>query len=139
VPDLGGVQGYSDFLLHDIEDRSANGSSYRGEQTPEVPMPREHPSPEEWKTPPLWGVADSAPYFHDGNSATLRDAIVRHGGDAAPVTKAYQAMPKADQEAVVAFLKTLKAPPDAHRPRRQHGVAPLTQQGTGARSVISNQ
>jgi CxxC motif-containing protein (DUF1111 family) len=114
VPDLGGVEGvYSDFLLHDIVDRSANGGSYRGEQTPEVPMPCEHPTPEEWKTPPLWGVADSAPYFHDGASRTLRDAIVRHGGDAAGVTTAYKTLSRADQEAVVAFLKTLKAPPDA--------------------------
>ena len=75
--------------------------------------PARHPRPEEWKTPPLWGVADSAPYFHDGNSPTLRDAIVRHGGDAASVTKAYQGLPRVDQEAVVAFLRTLKAPPDA--------------------------
>ena len=89
VPDLGGVAGvYSDFLLHDVEDRGHGGSYGGGVQTPEVPMPARHPRPEEWKTPPLWGVADSAPYFHDGNSPTLRDAIVRHGGDAASVTKA---------------------------------------------------
>ncbi|MCA9158050.1 MAG: hypothetical protein KDA72_06970 [Planctomycetales bacterium] len=25
----------------------------------------------EWKTPPLWGGADSAPYLHDGRAETL--------------------------------------------------------------------
>ncbi|MGL6096865.1 MAG: di-heme oxidoredictase family protein, partial [Fimbriiglobus sp.] len=66
-----------------------------------------------WKTPALWGVADSAPYFHDGGSATLEDAIVRHRGEAKGVTAAYQKLPPADKAALVAFLKTLKAPPDA--------------------------
>ena len=74
-------------------------------------MPR-RPSrgPSEWKTPPLWGVADSAPYFHDGGSATLEHAILRHGGDAKTVTAAYKTLPPADQAALVAFLRTLKAP-----------------------------
>ena len=30
----------------------------------------------EWRTPPLWGVADSAPYLHDGRAATLEAAIL---------------------------------------------------------------
>ena len=52
-------------------------------KSPSVPLPDGHPLPEEWKTPPLWGVADSAPYFHDGGSPTLDAAIRRHEGDAA--------------------------------------------------------
>jgi CxxC motif-containing protein (DUF1111 family) len=114
VPDMGGVKGvYSDFLLHDVTQPMPNGGSTYRQQTPELPLPCDHPKPEEWKTPPLWGVADSAPYFHDGGAPTLRDAILRHGMEAGTVTKAYQALPKPDQDAVVAFLKTLKAPPDA--------------------------
>jgi len=58
-------------------------------------------------------VADSAPYMHDGSAPTLQVAIVQHGTEAASVSKAYQELPKADQEALVAFLKTLRAPPDA--------------------------
>lgn len=114
TPDLGGVAGvYSDFLLHTLEDPNRLGSSYQQGQTPEVPWPDDHARPEEWKTPPLWGVADSAPYFHDGSSPTLEAAILRHGGDAATVRKAYKGLPKQDQDALVAFLQTLKAPPDA--------------------------
>src|SRR5262249_30083619 len=97
TPDMGGVPGvYSDFLLHVIDEPLQNGSSY-GVQTPEMPLPPDFPRSDEWKTPPLWGVADSAPYFHDGGSPTLYDAIVRHKGDAASATKAYQKLSKEDQ------------------------------------------
>jgi CxxC motif-containing protein (DUF1111 family) len=113
TPDMGGVAGvYSDFLLHVIDEPLQTGSSY-GVQTPEVPLPPESPRSDEWKTPPLWGVADSAPYFHDGGSPTLYDAIVRHKGDAASATKAFQKLSKEDQAAVIAFLRTLKAPAEA--------------------------
>jgi CxxC motif-containing protein (DUF1111 family) len=112
TPDMGGVRGvYSDFLLHVVEDPTSSGSSY-GTQTPEIPLPPESPRPDEWKTPPLWGVADSAPYFHDGGSPTLYAAIVRHRGDAANVGKVYEKLSREDQAAVIAFLLTLKAPPD---------------------------
>ncbi|RUL85549.1 di-heme oxidoredictase family protein [Tautonia sociabilis] len=110
VPDLGGVAGvYSDFLLHRLVDRKG---TYR-QTLADVPLPREHPDPEEWKTPPLWGVADSAPYFHDGASPTLEEAIRRHRGDASPVTKAFDRLGADDQRAVIRFLETLRAPSDA--------------------------
>ena len=35
------------------------------------------------------GVADSAPYMHDGSAPTLRDAILRHRGDAREVTQKF--------------------------------------------------
>src|SRR6185312_12508060 len=93
IPDMGGVAGvYSDFLLHRLDDPDKGGSAgYRGRKSVPVPLPEEYPRPDEWKTPPLWGVADSAPYFHDGNSPTLESAIVRHHGDAEAVTAAYMA------------------------------------------------
>ena len=110
VPDLGGVSGiYTDLLLHRLVDRDRK---YR-ETLPDVPIPREHPDAEEWRTPPLWGVADSAPYFHDGGSPTLEAAIARHEGDASPVTKGFDALGPDDRRAVIRFLETLQAPPDA--------------------------
>jgi CxxC motif-containing protein (DUF1111 family) len=112
TPDLGAVAGiYSDLLLHSLTTHLSDG--YTHEIIVEVPLPGTHPKPDEWKTPPLWGVADSAPYFHDGASPTLLDAILRHEGDAIAVTKAYKNLPTPDQQAVVAFLKTLQAPPAA--------------------------
>jgi CxxC motif-containing protein (DUF1111 family) len=110
TPDVGGVSGvYSDFLLHRLDHRDRGG--YR--ETPPVPLPEDFPLPEEWKTPPLWGVADSAPYFHDGGSGTLEAAILRHHGDAESVTEAFQRLAEADRAAILGFLRTLKAPPDA--------------------------
>ncbi|WP_020472567.1 di-heme oxidoredictase family protein [Zavarzinella formosa] len=124
TPDLGGVKGvYSDFLLYTLDNPNPSGGGY-GSDPPRLlnlpPRPEDKPKPEEWKTPPLWGVADSAPYFHDGASPTLASAISRHQGDAATVTKAYQALNTDDQAAVIAFLNTLRAPKDVPpvRPRQ---------------------
>jgi len=131
VPDLGGVKGvYSDFLLYNLDDPTpAGGSGSYGADPPRelnLPdRPADLPKPEEWKTPPLWGVADSAPYFHDGGAQTLQAAIQRHRGDARAVTAAYEQLPQADQQAVIAFLNTLKAPPDA-RPLSNPAVTRLT-------------
>jgi len=112
TPDIGDVAGlYSDLMLHSLTSKLGDG--YTHEIIVEVPLPGSHPKPDEWRTPPLWGVADSAPYFHDGSIGSLYDAILRHEGDALPVTKAFKSLPPTDQQAVVAFLRTLKAPPVA--------------------------
>lgn len=113
VPDMGGVKGvYTDFLLHRITDPNGNGgSSYGGPAPPDTPLPGDRPHPDEWKTPALWGVADSAPYMHDGSASTLEAAITKHGGDAKTVREAYHKLTPDDQAALIAFLKTLKAPP----------------------------
>lgn len=119
VPDMGGVKGvYSGFLLYTLHDPIPPGSvgEYGSGPPPQLqlpPRPDDEPKPDEWKTPPLWGVADSAPYLHDGSAPTLADAILRHRGDARIVTEKYNALSPGDQAAVVAFLGTLKAPPDA--------------------------
>ena len=113
TPDVGGVTGvYSDFLLHRLDDPTQGRRLPR--RRPEVPLPaRTIPLPEEWKTPPLWGVADSAPYFHDGGSPTLEAAILRHQGDAEEVTAGYNRLIQDDRASLIAFLRTLKAPAEA--------------------------
>jgi CxxC motif-containing protein (DUF1111 family) len=117
IPDIGGVTGvYSDFLLYSLEggdDPDDNGGSGYGPQIDPVPWPENVPEPEEWHTPPLWGVADSAPYFHDGRSPTLSDAIERHGGDARLVRERYRNLSPEDRTALVRFLQTLQAPRNA--------------------------
>ncbi len=120
VPDMGGVKGvYSDFLLYTIDDPMPKGGAGGGYGSPPPPQlqlaarPDHEPKPEEWKTPALWGVADSAPYLHDGSAETLEDAIRRHKGDAKSVSKKYEELSPEDRTAVIAFLSSLKAPPDA--------------------------
>jgi CxxC motif-containing protein (DUF1111 family) len=64
-------------------------------------------------TEPLWGVGTTAPYGHDGRSVTLDAVIRRHGGEAAGVTRAYNALGIEDQEKIISFLQTLVLfPPD---------------------------
>jgi CxxC motif-containing protein (DUF1111 family) len=110
--EIGGLEGvYSDFLLHRLSNTQELGSGYS--EVPSTPLPDGHPLADEWKTPPLWGVADSAPYFHDGRSLTLDAAIRRHQGDAATVTRAFESLPSTDREAIIRFLNSLKAPVDA--------------------------
>ena len=109
VPNIEGVQGvYSDFSLHSLTDNLNSGYT----KETDVPLPKDHPALDEWKTPPLWGVADSAPYFHDGGSPDLESAIERHAGAAKHVRNRYRDLPQADRAALVSFLKTLRAPVD---------------------------
>jgi cytochrome c peroxidase len=68
---------------------------------------------QEWRTPPLWGVADSAPYMHDGRADTLLEAITMHDGEAAGTRDRFLHLPLADRLALIAFLKTLVAPSTA--------------------------
>ena len=70
----------------------------------------EEPRPDEWRTPPLWGVADSAPYLHDGRASTLEEAIRLHGGQGADASQRFAQSSPAEQAQLIAFLKTLRAP-----------------------------
>ncbi|MBP9086199.1 MAG: hypothetical protein KBG15_08770 [Kofleriaceae bacterium] len=60
-----------------------------------------------WLTRPLWGLADSAPYLHDGRAATVTDAILAHGGEADGARAEFVAAPKSDQKALAVFLLSL--------------------------------
>ena len=68
---------------------------------------------QEWRTPPLWGLRDSAPYMHDGRAETVLESIVMHDGEAAGTRDRFLQLPLADRQAVLAFLDTLVAPPGA--------------------------
>jgi CxxC motif-containing protein (DUF1111 family) len=115
APAMGHVQGvYSDLLLHRMGmDLVASGSSYGGEapMPPGAPKPDDDGSlPDEWRTPPLWGVADSAPYMHDGRAATLPDAIKGHGGQGAKSAQNFERLGPREQQQLLTFLQSLRAP-----------------------------
>src|SRR5712692_5187995 len=59
------------------------------------------------RTAPLWGVRLRPRLMHDGASLTLRDAILRHHGEAIRVTRRFERLRLTDQNAVVEFLKSL--------------------------------
>lgn len=99
IPELPGAFGavplFSDLLLHDILPASAKGiaSGDAGQR--------------EFRTAPLWGLSQTAPYFHDGASDTIDQAIRRHDGEAAAIRQAYEALPTEQRNALLAFLRTL--------------------------------
>ena len=58
----------------------------------------------------LWGVADTAPYMHDGRALTLSEAIRLHGGEAAAARDNFLSMNQRQQRQLITFLKTLRNP-----------------------------
>ncbi len=111
TPDLGPAQGlYSDLLMHRMGEELTSGGGYYGIQVAQGGASGQAPAPDEWRTPPLWGVADSAPYLHDGRAPTLQEAIRLHGGQAAPAALRFSLLGQADQGRLIAFLKSLRAP-----------------------------
>jgi len=95
IPVVGGVEAYSDFLLHDVQPDDFVGVT-QGEATSGL-----------YRAPPLRGVRDTAPYFHDGRSETLRDAALRHDGEALAVREDFEDLSPAEQAALIAFIGSL--------------------------------
>jgi CxxC motif-containing protein (DUF1111 family) len=113
-PNVGSVEGlYSDLLLHDMGQPLEGGGSYNEPRQPQPDPnkpPSDGPNPGEWRTPPLWGVFDSAPYLHDGRAPTLEKAIELHGGQGTTAARNFASLTKTEQDQVIAFLRTLRAP-----------------------------
>jgi CxxC motif-containing protein (DUF1111 family) len=112
TPDVGDVKGiYSDLLLHRMGQDLEGGGSYN---EPPLPGPESDAgtgaAPGEWRTPPLWGVASSAPYLHDGRAATLTEAIKLHGGQGDRSRQRFEALNSGDRQKLILFLETLEAP-----------------------------
>jgi hypothetical protein len=62
-------------------------------------------------TRPLWGLAETAPYLHDGRAPTVHDAIVLHGGEATAARDAYLALDDQGRASVRVFLASLSRQP----------------------------
>lgn len=93
---------YTDMLLHDLGPRLADG------------YPEGEATGSDWRTTPLWGLGiiegqlgGQTFYLHDGRAQTLTEAILLHGGEAQSSTDAFAASSAADQEALLAFLRSL--------------------------------
>jgi len=87
------IHPYGDFMLHDIKtgdgivQAQASGALIR--------------------TAPLWGLRTQTRLMHDGQSLTIQDAILRHGGQAAPVITNFKALNDTDRKALFDFLNSL--------------------------------
>jgi CxxC motif-containing protein (DUF1111 family) len=95
------IRPFTDLLLHDMGPELADG------------RPDYEAGPTEWRTAPLWGlglqmaVSKHQMLLHDGRARGIAEAILWHGGEAAGARDAFRAMPKADREALLAFLEDL--------------------------------
>ncbi len=58
----------------------------------------------------LWGVADTAPYMHDGRASTLTEAIEWHGGDAKAAKNKFIALKDDKKVALLEYLRSLRTP-----------------------------
>lgn len=64
----------------------------------------------EFTTARLWGIADTAPYLHDGRATTITQAIEFHGGEAQAARDAFLALSDNNQKKLLAFLRSLRTP-----------------------------
>jgi CxxC motif-containing protein (DUF1111 family) len=59
----------------------------------------------------LWGLAETAPYLHDGRAPTVNEAIVLHGGEATAARDAYLKLEERDRASIRVFLTSLSRDP----------------------------
>jgi len=64
----------------------------------------------EFITARLWGIADTAPYLHDGRATTLGEAILLHGGEAKTSRDEYAGLDNDARTDVLAYLGSLRVP-----------------------------
>jgi CxxC motif-containing protein (DUF1111 family) len=106
---------YGDYLLHDIGTGDGiiiameehYGQRLYQTQWKNLSLENHRSCANKMRTAPLWGVRTQPMLMHDGASLTFRDAIVRHRGEASDVTERFERLSRADQDAIVEFLKSL--------------------------------
>lgn len=92
---------YTDLLLHDMGEGLADG------------RPDFRAGPRDWRTSPLWGIGlskqvnGSTNLLHDGRARNVLEAILWHGGEAAPSRDLFAGMSKEEREDLMAFVNTL--------------------------------
>ncbi|PLQ00520.1 di-heme oxidoreductase family protein [Cupriavidus pauculus] len=98
------IHPYTDLLLHDMGPELADS------------LPEGRAYPGQWRTAPLWGIGSlrfvqggdtSVRLLHDGRARTIPEAVLWHGGEATDSRTRYEALPKADRDAITTFLQSL--------------------------------
>jgi hypothetical protein len=117
-PDASGtvwVEAYTDFKLHHM--------CNPGETAEPIDMNQAQWSKKfkdgncRFLTKRLWGAANEPPFFHHGLFTSMRQSVLAHAGEAYAVRLAFQALPAADQDAIIEFLKTLQVLPHGTKDR----------------------
>ncbi len=90
---------FSDLKRHDMGPDFAEAVPIRGL------------GPTVFLTRPLWGLAETAPYMHDGRAATIPEAIEAHGGEAEAAVEAWSLLSDAERADLHVFLLSLSREP----------------------------
>jgi len=93
---------YTDLLLHDM------GSGLNDGYTEGTALP------EEWRTPPLWGLglskkSQGGQYFllHDGRARSIEEAITLHDGEARKSRDQFIRLSALEKQQLIRFLESL--------------------------------
>jgi len=107
---------FTDFKRHKMGALLSEPIGEEFRQATDVEKPTLAGVPEdEFLTRPLWGVADTGPWLHDGRAQSLLEAILLHdspGSDATPIIAAFRGLLPASQADLIEFLKVLRLPID---------------------------
>jgi len=90
---------FSDLRRHDMGEKLTSG--YKQGTIPKSVF----------LTRPLWGLAGTGPFLHDGRAPTVHDAILWHGGEAATARELYNGLEDSEQQALRVFLLSLDRKP----------------------------
>ena len=105
---------FSDFLLHDVG--TGDGIvvptiEHYGRSARQMPKECSYENFQKTqnriRTAPLWGLRLRSRLMHDGASVTLRDSVLRHGGEASEATRDFRKLSAKDQQSVLEFLGSL--------------------------------
>jgi CxxC motif-containing protein (DUF1111 family) len=96
--------GYPVWLFSDLKrhDMGPGNTAHHVQRGVALPM---------YLTPRLWGVADSAPYLHDGRAPSFDYAIAGHDGEGAAARAAFAAMPPEEKGALRVYLMSMRRAP----------------------------
>ena len=92
---IGKIHPYTDLLLHNMGPALADGITMK------------QALGTEFRTQPLWGLCAHPPFLHDGRAATVRAAIMLHGGEAEASRNAYAGLNEQDTLMLHRFLESL--------------------------------
>jgi hypothetical protein len=94
---------HSDLKMHSMGASAAQPNAVTGER-----------SDDRYLTRPLWGMALTGPWMHDGRATTLDEAIALHGGDGSDAKASAQSFSELstdEQNALRTYLMALQKPP----------------------------
>ncbi len=87
---------YTDLLLHDVQKEDYQLGFTDGSATAR-----------QFRTSPLWGISQTAPYWHDGRAVDLKQAILEHDAEGLKSKDQFSALNETQQQALINFLNAL--------------------------------